>query len=138
MSPSELAAAALCLSCRVINEDTEETAAKLKWEEKMVHYSGYIDYVRAARYVFVVQRHMFTGRHCILSSTIQVRGERAGAVDGVHRIFRGQVGDLEAQFRETKVPKQQVHANFRIPAPQGRALHHYRQIGRWPSDQVNA
>jgi len=41
VSPSELAAAALCLSCRVINEDTEETAAKLKWEEKMVHYSGY-------------------------------------------------------------------------------------------------
>jgi len=41
ISPSELAAAALCLSCRVVNEDAEETGDKLKWEEKMVHYSGY-------------------------------------------------------------------------------------------------
>merc|ERR1712168_975238 len=41
VSPSELAAAALCLSCRVINQDTEEGVEKLQWEEKMVHYSGY-------------------------------------------------------------------------------------------------
>jgi len=41
ISPSELAAAALCLSCRVINEESEENDVKLKWEDKMVHYSGY-------------------------------------------------------------------------------------------------
>jgi len=41
VSPSELAAAALCLSCRVVNEDSEEGVEKLQWEEKMVHYSGY-------------------------------------------------------------------------------------------------
>jgi len=41
VSPSELAAAALCLSCRVVNEDAEETSVMLKWEEKMVQYSGY-------------------------------------------------------------------------------------------------
>jgi len=41
VSPSELAAAALCLSCRVINEEAEDNAEKLKWEDKMVHYSGY-------------------------------------------------------------------------------------------------
>jgi len=41
VSPSQLAAAALCLSCRVVNEESDETTEKLRWEDKMVHYSGY-------------------------------------------------------------------------------------------------
>jgi len=46
ITPSQLAAAALCLSCRIVNEDNVEKIGigkveKLKWEEKMVHYSGY-------------------------------------------------------------------------------------------------
>merc|ERR1719474_14925 len=41
ITPSQLAAAALCLSCRVVNEESDETTEKLRWEDKMVHYSGY-------------------------------------------------------------------------------------------------
>lgn len=45
ISPSQLAAASLCLSCRLVNEDASKPEAqktdKLLWEDKMVHYSGY-------------------------------------------------------------------------------------------------
>ena len=41
VSPSQLAAAALCLSCRIVNEEFDENVEKLEWEDKMVHYSGY-------------------------------------------------------------------------------------------------
>ena len=38
VAPSQLAAAALCLSCRVVADGGD---AKIRWQDKMVHYSGY-------------------------------------------------------------------------------------------------
>ena len=38
VAPSQLAAAALCLSCRVV---ADGGAVNIKWQDKMVHYSGY-------------------------------------------------------------------------------------------------
>ena len=63
-----------------------------------------------------------------LHSILQVQREWSGASDGVDRVIRRQIWNLEAQFRQEQVPKQQIYAYLHLPSLERGNLQIHRQI----------